>query len=418
MYDEEIIKKINKILDNLQLVPENKDVMALQLIENKKVFISPSANYYLSSDNDYQLYQSIISDIWYNLSNKAIENIYANFLEKKFNELLIEYKIKNLYLNKQLLENFEKSFQNLKSYSYSLATKIYGIYIKEPVLNIGNYMLCNYQFFKNVYSVENKITDLFFREEPTGAIDDCFIIHKNIYAIDRVKAKFIFFKKIEKFINCTLYCCSNHTENNYKISYINNHSLSKVIVKDNTNDIVQCVNENNSLFNPIYDLSENFLKHQYNEYFYNLLDKDNLSKLEEKLKIAVDWIGQSYRIPSLQQKFMFLCISLETLLTPSKTSIFESGIIHKLSLTTAILMGKDTNDKQRILALIKKLYSKRCAISHRGYSSDLCMKDYFDLLEILYPLTKKICELIIEKDIKSQEELDNYVQNMILSVSV
>ena len=374
MYDEEIIKKINKILDNLQLVPENKDVMALQLIENKKVFISPSANYYLSSDNDYQLYQSIISDIWYNLSNKAIENIYANFLEKKFNELLIEYKIKNLYLNKQLLENFEKSFQNLKSYSYSLATKIYGIYIKEPVLNIGNYMLCNYQFFKNVYSVENKITDLFFREEPTGAIDDCFIIHKNIYAIDRVKAKFIFFKKIEKFINCTLYCCSNHTENNYKISYINNHSLSKVIVKDNTNDIVQCVNENNSLFNPIYDLSE--------------------------------------------QKFMFLCISLETLLTPSKTSIFESGIIHKLSLTTAILIGKDTNDKQRILALIKKLYSKRCAISHRGYSSDLCMKDYFDLLEILYPLTKKICELIIEKDIKSQEELDNYVQNMILSVSV
>ena len=113
------------------------------------------------------------------------------------------------------------------------------------------------------------------------------------------------------------------------------------------------------------------------------------------LQLAFGNFELSYQIHDRNLSFLSLMISLETLFNPGRQELR-----YRVSRNTAVILGKEKEDSEKIFRDIKNLYDKRSDIVHTG-NSNIINED--DLLKLRHYVRKSIKE--INKIDKNKDEL-------------
>lgn len=102
---------------------------------------------------------------------------------------------------------------------------------------------------------------------------------------------------------------------------------------------------------------------------WNSLAATNTSELKKKVLLAVDWIGQSYSETSPSSAFLKSAIALEILFTYNEKNIINASILNQIAESTALLLGKNVEERLTIESRMKQLYGMRSSIAHAGKSN-------------------------------------------------
>lgn len=216
--------------------------------------------------------------MWQDLDATVIENIYDGYFRTKLKDFILDIYLRDVKIDENSIKSFKNSFSKISTNNYMLISKFYGVSVVDPrgFIQLGNYKLCNYQYYMDNYRSAYNLHDGSFSEIPRGEIDNCFIIHENIQAIDNKKAEFIFYNKVEQFINALLFCTCLCTERNSLISYKDESIMTQFVILNKDDNSWSIPSSNKSIINPIYDLKQEFFDR---EDLYNLfvnIDKYDL----------------------------------------------------------------------------------------------------------------------------------------------
>jgi len=117
------------------------------------------------------------------------------------------------------------------------------------------------------------------------------------------------------------------------------------------------------------------------------------------LKLAHNNYDLSYTINQRHLSFLSLMISLESLFSPSG----EGELRYRISRNTAVLIGKNKIESEKIWDDIRMLYDKRCDLVHNGKADNvtnedvLILRDYVRRSIIEFDKCKKSKDEIIKK---------------------
>ncbi len=140
-------------------------------------------------------------------------------------------------------------------------------------------------------------------------------------------------------------------------------------------------------------------------------DKEELPELKQRIKMSIDWLGQSMRNNNLHQKYTFLCIALETLLSNKPRGTMEQGTTYRLREYSAFLAYDIPAKRKEVYNRLNNLYELRSEISHSGHAKNITIKDYYDLLDIVYLVIKKI-RMLISENFYSCKHLTDYINTL------
>lgn len=110
------------------------------------------------------------------------------------------------------------------------------------------------------------------------------------------------------------------------------------------------------------------------------------------LQLAFENFELSYQIHNMNLSFLSLMISLENLFNPG-----GQELRYTLSRNTAVLLGKDKGDSNKIFSRIKDLYQKRSNIVHWGKSNIINREDLLELRHYVRESIKEINKISRDK---------------------
>ena len=356
-----MITRINQIVSEIQEI--NGDEYIKLILEHQEyLYFKLNKRFFCVKNSDAKImFDDLCYEMWQDLDATVIENIYEAYFRTKLKEFILGIFLRKVDLNDKLINSFKNSFSNIPLKNFMLISKFYGVSIidKRGYIELGNYKLCNHRYYTDNYHSTYNLHDGSFSETPRGEIDNCFIIHGNIQAIDDKKAELIFYNKVDQFINALLFCTCFCTERNSLISYKDESIMTKFAVINKDDKSWSIPSSNKSIINPIYDLNQEFFNR---EEFYKLfinIDKNDLCELEERVQRAVDWYGLSMRNNYLQQRFTFLSIALESLLSNKKNGLMDQSITSRLREYSAFLYSSDKSERKQVYDKMSKLYDHR-----------------------------------------------------------
>lgn len=406
-----MLSNIKTILENIEEISKDESIKYSIVNQNYIRFAFDDKYYCIRNEVSLEFFGDIAYQLWQDLPAKILENIYFGYFYGKFVDFIRDIFINNIELTDKILEKFKNSFQNIPTNSFKLITKLYGFCLKgtNTCIKLGEYNICDYDYYANNLKTEFQFhQELEEFEVPEGQIDNCFIIHNNIVAIDKIKAEYIFFERIEQFINTMLYCIPNCSTQNENITYRCSRADVKLISVNKDSGDKYSSRKNNTLMNPLYDLSEKLFEFNNQRLLFENIDKKNLNKLEQRVQMSVNWFGLSLRNNNLIQRYTYLSIALETLLSSKTNGLMDRGITYRLREFAAFLYSDDKIERKKIYDKINELYAIRSEISHSGKSDSIKYKDYIELLDIVHRVITAARSLI-EKGLKTDVELTNYI---------
>lgn len=106
------------------------------------------------------------------------------------------------------------------------------------------------------------------------------------------------------------------------------------------------------------------------------------NKLEEAIKMAINWCGESIKEINLASSLLKAVIALEVLLSYNEGSVTPS-ILSQISEATALIIGSDYQERLDIEKNLKRIYSNRSAITHSGTESKASILDRNYILEVV-----------------------------------
>lgn len=410
-----IIANIKTILNCIEEISHEEYLKYSILNQSYVRFISNNRYYCIKNAEIIELFEDIAYELWQDLPSKILENIYYGYFYKKFENFIKDIYEKNIELTDKALEKFKNEFQNIPTNSFKIITKLYGFCLKDidVCLSLGDFDICDYDYYIKNLNTEFQIIDGIDEfERPKGQVENCFIIHNNIVAIDKIKAEYVFFDKVEQFINTVLFCIPHCTTQNENITYRCSHSDIKLVSINNDTLKKYCSRQNKTLMNPIYDLSYKLFECNNKKILFENIDKKEICDLEKRVQLAVNWFGLSLRNNNLIQRFTYLSIALETLLSSKKNGLMDQSITYRLREYSAFLYSDDKEKRKEIYDKISDLYKIRSEISHRGKAESIKYNDYIELLNIVHKIIEKIRNLIITKKLKTDKDLTEYINTL------
>ncbi len=114
---------------------------------------------------------------------------------------------------------------------------------------------------------------------------------------------------------------------------------------------------------------------------------------ESFLQLAFGNFELSYQIHDRNLSFLSLMISLETLFNPGRQELR-----YRVSRNTAVILGKEKEDSEKIFREIKNLYDKRSDIVHTGKSNTINEEDLLKLRHYVRESIKVINNIGETKD--------------------
>jgi hypothetical protein len=357
----------------------------------------------INSANFWKIFNEL-----YNFNDQIPKVSYEEDFKKKLFDLIYDSKCKK---NEIDYNGFIKTLLKTKLNKYTFISNLYGIsLIDNTCIEISkNIVIAHSNFVLKEYNHDNWFIDKVRNNKSPFEKDHIYLIYKNIEAIDEKKAKILLEKKFEHFINTFLYCYGSKRDDNQKISL---HDIS-------SNEKNLLINQNGEtsnswarkdLINPVYSIPKIFpIDKNYKELFDFLDTDENLTPIERKIKIAVNWIGKSLKNNNIDEAFLYLFLGIESLFSRDDKELISSSIVNHISEIVAFLNSDSPIDRINISQKIKILYGKRSSLVHTGVCNVL-EEDYYDLLYFIKTAIEKLFLLKNDKinSIKNSTELQNW----------
>jgi len=180
------------------------------------------------------------------------------------------------------------------------------------------------------------------------------------------------------------------------------------IFNDTFPDIIEKSSEMKKFTWPIY---EKELRIFYNiglKKASDLIIKSDYSDLEKLLINSIFLFSRDVTAREFHDKLVFILVSIETLLLQNSTEPIQINIGQRL----AFLTSEKTNDRKRVMELIKEAYSLRSSFVHHGISKpNLTLLQ--EIQHIVWTALRNVLVLLDKFD--NQKSLIDYIQELNLS---
>jgi len=140
------------------------------------------------------------------------------------------------------------------------------------------------------------------------------------------------------------------------------------------------------------------------------MGQSNITELQRRLLLAIEWIGQSYNEISPSSAFLKSAIALEILFTHNEKSIINASILSQIAESIALLLGGNANERLMIEAEVKKLYSMRSAITHAG-KTQVAQEDLFAIFHYSREVVMRLMTSASLRDLKSISEIHSHLKS-------
>lgn len=142
-----------------------------------------------------------------------------------------------------------------------------------------------------------------------------------------------------------------------------------------------------------------------------ILNKSKLTEMDERLFYASRFAGRAAVSSRREDSFLFYAIALESLLVGGNE---QKDLTFLLSMRTALILGKNIEEREKIRAEVAKLYGIRSAIVHRGETkfseNDLDLIQKYTLKTIILLLTGRKF-----KQFEKKNELNKWLEKKMLT---
>jgi hypothetical protein len=412
-------KTIKQIADNLRAI-------------SSKV-ISPNASINLRFAMHDEIAYGLPADAVREFNDQVKIILKNNEFSNRFSEKYISEELKKIFalVIKNKAENLEKEISDFinRLYTFQHEITIYlqvtGLKVEQP-LRVGNvnFLWADKKFVDNLKSKLQSVTTTLkndakskviifgqissnIDEELLGkTISEYTINAEPIRAYERAKEETIKAIDLFHFASKSIYPISENIKIGLKGEFLYSRRQAFLFSEKRfytTGDWVGPVET--------FLINENTLKRLKNIGFTKLSDflkKKQPSQYEAKLLESVHWFSSAIKQEEIENSFLLMIIALESLFTKEQGSPRGNQIAE----ATALILGKNLEQKKEIKSLIIKYYGFRSAISHGG-KKRITEGDYFSLLNIVGSVTAALIDM--NEKFQSQKELLNWIEDLKLS---
>lgn len=292
--------------------------------------------------------------------------------ENKVAEILHQHRVDGHSVDCPAVERFFQSLVAVPVSEYTVFRPLYGTSLNAEygLKVIGPFTIYNFDIQKKNLDARLTIpSESFWRDAKPS-----YLIATTINARESNRAVQLADDLFEKFDLCVRYMVGS--SRNYEISVLSYRgwsTLHSFVFSKDQGFSSDHSNDGPMGLMPLDD--EFFVETQAGfDRVWTLLKKPQLSDLERRLMLAIEWLAQSYNERSLSSAFIKAAIASEVLLVAKQDGPLSTSIVSQISESMGLLLGGDVEERKRIVKEMKDLYGIRSAIAHGG-KNDIEMKD-------------------------------------------
>ena len=131
---------------------------------------------------------------------------------------------------------------------------------------------------------------------------------------------------------------------------------------------------------------------------------ERANSFENRLSLAIEWIGQSMGERSTASGFLKAAISLEILFTYQPKGVVTPSIMNMISESVALILADGVSERVALEKKLKKLYGIRSAIAHAG-KQDIDRAEYVAILDIA---RRVVTRLLTSQRLRSVKTIERF----------
>jgi len=278
-----------------------------------------------------------------------------------FNKLILSSKREEIEITKKLIEIMFKEILEIPVKNFNIIKGVYGIKLgnNENGLKLGPFEIFYQPIFKK--NLEKKYP------QPFDFLWDHwqyeYLVTVSVKARTKSKARELadeMLYMLELFIYFAIGQYKKEFCVNI-ISKVTNKYDSYLIFEDGTiganfsNDFVDFVPLDDAYF---LDSSIG------NNKIWDLLFVKQKTPLEKRIISAIEWIGKANCEMNNKNRFLFYVFAIESMLNYQEKNMITPSIAHSIAEGSAMILGKDYEERITIEKKIKEIYSIRSALAH------------------------------------------------------
>ena len=342
---EEFQKMIDAKIDTFSAIIPNTDtnkILVFNGIENFSMF-------------------EYIKNEFFNMNNEILNTVTMKDFIKYFNKIILSSKNEKSEITKDSIKIMFKEILEIPEKKYNIFKGIYGIKLcnNEIGLKLGPFEIY-YQpvFKKNLEKTYPPPLDFLWDRWRYE-----YLVTVSVKARSESKASELADKMLymlELFIYFTIGRYKKEFCVNI-ISKVTNKYDSYLIFDDETiganfsNDFVDLVPLDDAYFT---DSSIG------NNKIWDLLFIKQKTPIENRIISAIEWIGKANCEINNKNRFLFYVFAIESLLNYQEKNMITPSIAHSIAESSAMILGKNYEERITIEKIIKEIYSIRSALAH------------------------------------------------------
>ena len=399
----EILSRINEIIGLAQV-----GIRPDQQPGRSKFFGNGESPISFSGEN-FDKYHAAILEAY--SGNKEIEKSYTI---KTFESELLNY-FGSLVLHGKRAsagdaEKFISSLISTPLKEFSVSREIFGIRInslKAPV-ELGGFTVHTPNSHPELMESRKRFlckddNDLWLGPEPT------YLVEWRAHAREQAKAIEHADKQFEAFENFLRFMLG--LSSRFEVGILNHQGLRRARAYVYSTDGASGTSASNHGAFEVLPICDPWFtsKNNGNQYAWLLASLLSPNKFQQRLRLAIEWIGQAISEAAPQSSFLKAAISLEIIFTHNEKSIINPSILNQISEGTALLLGSNVHERLDLERETKRLYSLRSSIVHSG-RAHVSKFDREKMVNLASRVARKflICNEL--KQLTSVEQLYNLIK--------
>ncbi|AZI66469.1 hypothetical protein EIB71_01700 [Kaistella daneshvariae] len=374
--------KINLLIQNASLQFDRDKEKIYRVFPGSPLLIS-----FVGTDNYFTLKKTLNELYNYN------KEISTTISYKNFEREIIKV-IKNLIKEnrKATDEDFQmiiNDFLKLPIIENEVLHEIFGVVSDIPEKDFGKFSIYNLALAEDTLKrkfIFGSDFEYYFQDRKSD-----YFIGIRINARDELKAKEISYEICENVENIFNYMIGDlkHLRMVGILNYRN--WISREILTCNKNKVNHSSESDIKLLVDVND-SHFVKKTNGNGRIWKLLQKENRTKVEERIMKSIFWIGNGVYDTSSSKALLQFVFAIEGLLQYDIKSFISQSIVSQLSESIAFILEDETERRKEISKLFKKLYKERSAIAHGNHKNV-----EFEDLSIAFQLAKMLNIALLTK---------------------
>lgn len=358
--------------------------------------------------NNVQIYDGLIKSLYQN--NESIHNTYnLKRFESEFISFFIEALSKKAKISRDDSNAFFAKLLSEPVEEFSVLRDVHGLIIKDlqQPCTLGPFTIYHFPSHQNIINSKTNLAPehIWLIDSPNYLIE---VKTKARHFEKATEAADILFEKFELVLRFAI----GFSGQKFEVGVLNyqgwRHRRAYIFSKTGS---ASSSHSNHGSFEtiPIDDQYFNSVDNGFDR-IWKSIASENITELQKRLLLAIEWIGQSYNEISPSSAFLKSAIALEILFTHNEKTLINASILSQISESIALLLGNSLDERLEIESKVKNLYSMRSAIAHAG-KTQVAQEDLLTIFHLSRLVVMKIITNQSLKDLKSVSEVHAHLKS-------